>query len=84
MEADNRLKFWLGEMYRADVLGVGRRDEVFRLACSTVVADPALMSQVHEQVPELEKVVRTRRDNAHVEKKTLEYMKKIEEVAANG
>ncbi len=71
-----RLKQWLGEIYRADVLGVGKRDDVFRRAQSTVTADPALVSVANERISELEQVCRSR-PNAHVEKKQLEYLREI-------
>jgi hypothetical protein len=71
-----RLKKWLGEMYRADVLGVGKRADVFRRAKDTVAADPSLISAANEWIPELEQVCRSR-PNAHVEKKQLEYLREL-------
>ncbi len=75
-EDGQRLKQWLGEMYRADVLGVGNRDDVFRRAYSTVAADPDMLSNAREDIPELEKVCKAR-PNAHVERKKLEYLKHL-------
>jgi hypothetical protein len=71
-----RLKKLLGSMYRADVLGIGNKDDVFRRAQSTVTGDPALISAANEWIPELERVCRAR-PNAHVEKKQLEYLREV-------
>lgn len=75
-EDGQRLTLWLGEMYRADQLGIGRKEDVFRRAHSTVSADPALLDIAKERIPELEKLVRVR-PNSHVEKKQLEYLKHL-------
>lgn len=78
-----RLQHWLGEMYRADVLGSGDRATIMRLAIDTVRADPHMMALVDQRIPELTPIVARRQDRAHVEKKELEYLQQIKE-AANG
>ncbi len=68
-----RLDAWLGDMYRADQLSIGKKEDVYRRAHSTVNADPALVAIAQERIPELEAATRAR-PNAHVEKKQLEYL----------
>ncbi len=76
VEDGTRLDAWLGDMYRADQLKIGSKDDVFRRAQSTVSADPALLALAKERIPELEKTVRAR-PNSHVEKMQLEYLKEL-------
>ena len=75
-EAGRRVDQWLGEMYRADVLGVGRSGDVTRRARDTIAADPLMLEYARSKVLTLEKTCRAR-PNAHVEAKQLEYLRKL-------
>lgn len=81
---DARLDQWLAEMYRVDNLGVGGRDDVFRRARSTIAADPTLLSLAKGRIPTLEKLVKSRGDSVHVEKKQLQYLKHVTQENVDG
>lgn len=77
------LDHWLGEVYRADVLGVGQRATAERLARDALAADQSLMAEAKTRIPVLEGVCRVR-PNAYVEKKQLEYLKRLTMETADG